>query len=101
MLIFKRNVASPPPLPPHLVSESKIKLELGEYFLDGPIFVKSGVTLSGMYSSDSSSYTELVLYDGANNENAAEEAIIVIADVTGAEVGIARHPASLNRRMPR
>lgn len=46
--------------------------------------MKSGVELDGKYSAEFSFYTEFVLYDGANNGNTAEDAILIFDDVTGA-----------------
>lgn len=53
--------------------------------MDGPIFVKSGVTLYGTFNVEFTTYTEFVFYEGANTGNTAEEAIVVFDDVTGAE----------------
>eukprot|EP00904_Undaria_pinnatifida_P008258 jgi/Undpi1/4562/HiC_scaffold_18.g07916.m1 len=62
-----------------------IEFQLGEYYLDGPIFVKSGVTISGQYSSEFTTYTEFILYEGDNIGVSGEDGIIVIDSVTGAE----------------
>ncbi|CAM9212730.1 unnamed protein product, partial [Laminaria digitata] len=62
-----------------------IKLRKGDYFLDGPVFVKSGVTLDGEYSDDAPNWSTFVLYEGANNRNTAEDAVVVIDGVTDAE----------------
>lgn len=34
-----------------------MKLEAGDYYLDGPLFLKSGVSLMGDYSEDDAPYT--------------------------------------------
>ena len=55
-------------------------------FMDGPVFVKSGVTLSGGKSDDAPGYTFFKVYDGENNGNSAEDATVVIDGATDAVV---------------
>lgn len=64
----------------------KINLSNGDYFLDGPIFVKSGVIINGGYSDDAPNYPFFQFYNGPNSESTGEDAMIVIDGVTGAEV---------------
>lgn len=64
----------------------KINFRQGDYYLDGPIFLKSGVTLGGGFSDDSPRWPYLRRYDGPNTGNTAEDAIIVADGATGAEV---------------
>lgn len=74
----KRLNAVAPPLhtptkPTHL--RHQISMKNGHYFLDGPVFLKSGVTLSGGdYSYNEPSRTYLVLH----NHTSLEDAVIVI-----------------------
>lgn len=63
-----------------------ITFRTGDYFLDGPVFVKSGVTLQGATSDDYPAWTYFNLHEGANNDNTAEEAILVFDGVTDATV---------------
>ncbi|CAM9500688.1 unnamed protein product [Scytosiphon promiscuus] len=65
-------------------AEITINLQYGEYYVDGPIFVKSGVTLDGHWYDDSE-WCELVLY-GDDDGVTGEEAIIVLDGVTGARL---------------
>lgn len=71
------NTVAPPlhtPTPPTHVRH-QINMKNGNYFLDGPVFLKSGVTLSGGdYSYNEPSRTYLVLY----NHTSLEDAVIVI-----------------------
>lgn len=55
--------------------------------MDGPIFVKSGVTLLGK-PGNSGVYPIFTSYDGPNIGNAAEDALIVLDGVTDAEVSV-------------
>lgn len=77
---------SPPGFP------QQIEFQLGEYYLDGPIFVKSGVTISGQYSSEFTTYTEFILYEGDNIGISGEDGIIVIDSVKGAEERMVTFP---------
>lgn len=60
-------------------------MQEGNYFLDGPVFVKSGVTLSGTFNAEGPALTFFILYEGDNNGKTAEEGVIVIDGVTDAE----------------
>lgn len=68
-----------------LIVAVKINVYFGDVFFDGPVFIKSGVTLSGKYSDDLG-WTSFILYEGPNNGNTDEDALIVIDGVTGAQV---------------
>lgn len=59
---------------------------LGDYFLDGPIYMKSGVTLDGTWIDESPTFSFLYLYESENFSNTAENGVIVIDGVTDAEV---------------
>lgn len=50
--------------------------------MDGPIFLKSGVTLEGSYSDNYPTRSFFTLYEGDNNGKTAEEAILVVDGVT-------------------
>lgn len=50
--------------------------------MDGPIFLKSGVTLEGSYSDNYPTRSFFTLYEGDNNGKTAEEAIVVVDGVT-------------------
>eukprot|EP00904_Undaria_pinnatifida_P008260 jgi/Undpi1/4564/HiC_scaffold_18.g07918.m1 len=64
-----------------------IGLQRGDYFLDGPVFVKSGVTLDGGKSDDAPTSTFFNVYEGDGSRNkAAEDAVIVISGATDAAV---------------
>lgn len=65
---------------------AQISLTNGDYFLDGPIFIKSGVTLSGSYSDDVPTFPFFRLHDGPNTASTTEDAVIVIDGATDAEV---------------
>lgn len=58
----------------------------GEFFFDGPILMKSGVTLDGGFSDEFPGWTFFITYDGPNTQLSSEEAVIVIDSVTNAEV---------------
>lgn len=82
-----------PPLPPSrvrtvscLTLSPKINFQRGDYYLDGPIYLKSGVTLGGGFSDDAPRWPFLQLYDDPNSGNTVEDAIIVVDGATGAEV---------------
>lgn len=64
--------------------------------MDGPVFVKSGVTIEGDYSDDSPGWTFFRLYEGANNGNTAEDAVVVIDGVTDATASGFRPPLLLS-----
>ena len=86
-VVFTSAPPAPPPPSPHPLGffHQKIQLYLGNYYLDGPIFFKSGVTISGRFNVEFTTYTDLVFYEGANSGNTAEEAIVVFDHATGAE----------------
>ncbi|CAM9327321.1 unnamed protein product, partial [Hapterophycus canaliculatus] len=65
-------------------SEITVNLFYGEYYVNGPIFLKSGVTLDG-YWYDDSEWCELMLYSDGDDVT-GEEAMVVIDGVTGASV---------------
>eukprot|EP00904_Undaria_pinnatifida_P008259 jgi/Undpi1/4563/HiC_scaffold_18.g07917.m1 len=58
-----------------------ITLKKGDYFIDGPVFLKSGVTLDGEYSDDSPNWTTFLLYEDSNTVQTGEDAIMVIDGV--------------------
>lgn len=60
---------------------------LGDFFIDGPIYMKSGVTLDGSWIDEAPVFSFLWLYEGSNFGNVAEDAVIVVDGVTDAEVG--------------
>lgn len=83
------NIAFQPPPPPSFppdLPNTQISLSTGDYFLDGPIFIKSGVTLGGGYSDDAPNYPFFQIYDGPNTASTTEDAMIVIDGATNAEV---------------
>lgn len=61
-------------------------MHLGDHFVDGPIFMKSGVTLSGSWIAESPQFSFLSVYEGSSNSNTGETGIIVIDGATDAEV---------------
>ena len=61
-------------------------MRLGDYFVDRPIFIKSGVTLSGSWIDEAPTFTFLLVYEGSNSRNSGEDGIIVIDGATDAEV---------------
>eukprot|EP00904_Undaria_pinnatifida_P008263 jgi/Undpi1/4567/HiC_scaffold_18.g07921.m1 len=63
-----------------------ITLIEGDYFIDGPIFMKSGVTLDGQWQDDFPSWTYFVFYEGENSAITGEDAVIVMDGVTDAEI---------------
>ena len=63
-------------------------MQEGDFFLDGPVFIKNGVTLSGGVNPEGPITTFFILYEGDNNGNTAEEAVIVIDGVTDALASI-------------
>ena len=67
-------------------SSRKIQMHLGDHFVDGPIFMKSGVTLSGSWIAESPQFSFLSVYEGSSNSNTGETGIIVIDGATDAEV---------------
>lgn len=56
----------------------QLNLRTGDHYVDGPVFLKSGVTISGRISDDSPNYTTFILYDGDNNGKTSEDAMLVI-----------------------
>ncbi|CAM9670164.1 unnamed protein product [Ascophyllum nodosum] len=63
-----------------------VTLTMGDYYVDGNIFMKSGVFLNGDYSIDDSPHTtDLILEDDAAG-NTAIDAIIVVDGVTDAVI---------------
>ena len=67
------------------IATRKINMQEGDFFLDGPVFVKNGVTLSGQFNVEFGLYTYFILYESDSNGNTAEEAVVVINGVTNAE----------------
>ncbi|CAM9220801.1 unnamed protein product [Pylaiella littoralis] len=63
-----------------------LNLRTGDHYVDGPVFLKSGVTISGRISGDSPNYTTFILYDGDNNGKTSEDAMLVIDGVVGGVV---------------
>lgn len=55
--------------------------------MDGPIYLKSGITLSGVFNSEFLSFTGVHVYNGPNAGSVAEEAMIIVDGVSNAEVG--------------
>lgn len=62
----------------------------GEFYLNGPIFVKSGVTLNGDFVAESWSFTNFVVYEDSTTSGAGEDAIIVIDGATDVMVSTNR-----------
>ena len=52
------------------------------FFVNGPIFLKSGVALRGDFNVEFSDWTDFWVYDGPNVSNTGEDAVIVIDNVT-------------------
>lgn len=46
----------------HASKTANVELVQGEYFLDGPVFLKSGVDLLGTFSEDSPFQTEFIIH---------------------------------------
>ncbi|CAN0295555.1 unnamed protein product, partial [Ectocarpus sp. 12 AP-2014] len=67
-------------------SEVTIKLHFGDYYIDGPIFLKSGVFIDGDWKDEYPSFCWLVLYDGDSNTVTGEDAMVVVDGVTGGEL---------------
>lgn len=63
-----------------------INMILGDFFIDGPIYIKSGVTLDGSWIDESPVFSFLWLYEGSNFGSVTEDAVIVVDGVTDAEV---------------
>ncbi|CAN0223077.1 unnamed protein product, partial [Pylaiella littoralis] len=63
-----------------------LNLQTGDHFVDGPVFLKSGVTLGGEYDTEDSSSTTFALYNGQNNGKTSENAMLVIDGVIGGVV---------------
>ena len=58
----------------------------GDYFVDSPVYIKSGVTLSGSSGESCEVCTHMLAYEGSNNGNTEEDGIVVIDGVIDAEV---------------
>ena len=54
--------------------------------MDGPVYIKSGVTLSGSSSESCEVCTHMLAYEGSNNGNTEEDGIVVIDGVIDAQV---------------
>ncbi|CAN0147040.1 unnamed protein product, partial [Ectocarpus fasciculatus] len=67
-------------------SEVTIKLHFGDYYIDGPIFLKSGVFIDGEWKDEYPTFCWLVLYDGDSNTVTGEDAMVVVDGATGAEL---------------
>ncbi|CAM9499220.1 unnamed protein product [Ectocarpus sp. 4 AP-2014] len=67
-------------------SEVTIKLHFGDYYIDGPIFLKSGVFIDGDWKDEYPTFCWLVLYDGDSNTVTGEDAMVVVDGATGAEL---------------
>lgn len=67
---------------------SQVKLLTGDYFVDGPLFLKSGVSFDGSVSDDSPNHTYLELYQGENNGKTYEDAMFVIDGGTGRNASV-------------
>lgn len=95
-----RNTAHPPLsdiIPPDCLADffrrppldnetRQIKLHFGDYYIDGPIFLKSGVFIDGDWKDEYPTFCWLVLYDGDSNTVTGEDAMVVVDGVTGGEV---------------
>eukprot|EP00904_Undaria_pinnatifida_P008254 jgi/Undpi1/4559/HiC_scaffold_18.g07913.m1 len=60
----------------------------GDFFVDGPVYIKSGVTLSGSSSESCEVCTHMLAYEGSNNGNTEEDGIVVIDGVIDAQIKI-------------
>lgn len=70
-------------------------MHLGDHYVDGPIFIKSGVTLSGSWIDESPTFSFLYVYGDSSSINTGEDGIIVIDGAIDAEVNIAAPVAAL------
>ncbi len=61
-------------------------MEVGDFFIDGPLFLKSGVSFSGNWDGDTNSFTTFILYQGDNNGQTTEDAIFVVDEGSGGVV---------------
>lgn len=69
-----------------MIIKRKLDLRDGDFFLDGPVFIKSGVTLAGTVTDDAPGWTFFIVYDGPKTTAAGEDAVVVIDGAIDAEV---------------
>ncbi len=74
----KPHLLLPTPAPFPRARGLQLNVQKGDFFVDGPLFLKSGVSFSGTWSDDSPNYTKFKLYPGENNGNTTEDAIFVV-----------------------
>ena len=58
----------------------------GGFFVNGPIFLKSNVTLDGAWNPEFGTWSYFYVYDGPNIRSTGEDAVIVIDGATSAQV---------------
>lgn len=68
--------------------------------MDGPIYLKSGVTLRGDFLYEGRYPTEVVLYDGPNTGSVAEEAMVVMDNVSDARVSFLDATSIMSANVP-
>ena len=56
------------------------------FFVNGPIFLKSNVTLQGQLNVEFSTWSDFYVYDGPNISGTGEDAVIVIDGATSVSV---------------
>jgi len=76
--------------PPYL----QVNVERGDFFIDGPLFLKSGVSFSGTWSDDSPGFTFFNLYQGENNGKTSEDAVFVVDGGRGRGTAGVDYPAT-------
>ena len=56
------------------------------FFVNGPIFLKSNVTLEGDWNPEFGTWSNFYVYDGPNISSTGEDAVIVIDGATSVSV---------------
>lgn len=74
----------PPPRIP-CAQNTPVRLIPGTYFVDGPVLLKDGIDLKGMFFLDDGELTRMESYGGGS---LGYEAIITADGVTGGEVSV-------------
>lgn len=80
--------------PPHShgvfgIQTPEVNLIMGDYYLDGPVFLKSGIHLNGIWSEDDSPYETQFSMHGSGT---GADGVINADGVSGAMVSFRTHP---------
>lgn len=72
------------------VMGTQVRLFAGNYYIDGPIYLKDGITLTGSFDSTAIRYyhARLNLYSGSNTSRTQEDAMVILDGVSNVRASI-------------